>query len=721
MSDATLQAIASALKQAPPVVAGRCGDCDHWRGDARFPGRRSCGLRGGPRHAETTAAEDGCAGHRHVPVDIRPALDQLREDQQTREEPAEVVALREQEEATATLESGAGAILEETAPAKRKGKKKDEKPTVFAGGIEPFRPGQPLERGGPVTAIGVTGDQFHYLDALGQLRSLAAKHHGRLEISSLFGGNNEYLAARWPAINQHGRVTGPKFENAAAALMQAAWSRGLFDPTQKVRGRGVWRDDEGRLVCHLGDRLLVQGVGRALPLGVLGDHVYPAGDRLPGPVFDAEDELTPGGYLVELFRRWNWHRPAVDPILLVGWIGAGFLGAALHWRPHVFLTGDRATGKSTLQKAMRALFGAWVYGTGDTSPAGITGALKADCRPVAVDEIEADADTKRPEEIIKLARIAASGDQKHRGTSDQGVQVMTLRSAMAFSAINPPAMGTQDLTRFAILKLRPLADDAERMVLDYPRLARLGGEALGRLLRFSAFEERFAKVSAVLQSAGHGGRAQDTFGVLITCAEALIGEDAERLGLPFGARIGEWAEMMKAETLDELSDARANWRRCLDVLVTTPVEAWRSLQRSTIASVLDGWRETNDGKLTGDHAWDTGKTNRVLAQAGTKLVEKDGAWWLFVPRQHALVQRVFWQTEFYGRIGSGGWRNALEQAPEGVVLGGDNKTRVGGKMERGSLVALGACLDDETGTADTAAAPEPEAPVGEDRGETPWL
>jgi phage/plasmid-associated DNA primase len=44
-------------------------------------------------------------------------------------------------------------------------------------------------------------------------------------------------------------------------------------------------------------------------------------------------------------------------VLLLGWIGAAFLGGALPWRPAGYLTGEAATGKSTLQALIKGLLG----------------------------------------------------------------------------------------------------------------------------------------------------------------------------------------------------------------------------------------------------------------------------------------------------------------------------------------------------------------------------
>ncbi len=82
---------------------------------------------------------------------------------------------------------------------------------------------------------------------------------------------------------------------------------------------------------------------------------------------------SPAKQLLEDLRSWTWERPTLDPVLVLGAIGVMFLGAALPWRPHLFLSGDKGVGKSTLQKVIRASarpFGLYVRGY-DRAPASI--------------------------------------------------------------------------------------------------------------------------------------------------------------------------------------------------------------------------------------------------------------------------------------------------------------------------------------------------------------
>ena len=201
-------------------------------------------------------------------------------------------------------------------------------------------------------------------------------------------------------------------------------------------------------------------------------------ERPWGRTIDAADD--PALVVLPLLRKWNWARPQVDPVLMLGWIGVAFLSGALPWRPAVFVTGDKATGKSTLQRVVKAILGDWLVQSVNTTAAGIYQKIGHDSRPVALDEMEAKANSTRSKAVLELARQATSGGVMLRGgDKHQGVE-FEARSAFLFSAINAPPLEPQDLSRLALLRLMKSTGDAP--VIDEQRLALSGQMILRRLI-----------------------------------------------------------------------------------------------------------------------------------------------------------------------------------------------------------------------------------------------
>ena len=416
----------------------------------------------------------------------------------------------------------------------------------------------------PVEPLGMQGEIMFVQDALGQLQAVEPSSLGMKYLQMLFGQRQGYLYWAWPRHNAKGKVTSWRAEKVAESLYNAASKRGVFEAANRVRGRGAWRDHEGGLIYHSGSALWRSSGGRyeESAIGHFDGNFYPRRPEIPAPWSEpVSDGANPCATLVPMLQRWNWERPDCDPLLFLGWIGAAMLGGAIPWRPIAFVVGDKATGKSTLQKAVKGILGDALLSTADTTAAGIYQRVQRDSLPVAVDELEAESDSRKTVAVIKLARIAASGDLMFRGGSDHIGTEFRAQSAFLFSSINPPPLAPQDVSRMAVLRLRRLDRGT------YSKMAPtvLDGDTCGpRLLRrlidgWSRFDRVFADYRTALEAGGHDGRGQDTFGVLLTCAHLMIGEElADHLDLPMVDDLRRWSELLATKTMLEYEGASAH-------------------------------------------------------------------------------------------------------------------------------------------------------------------
>lgn len=555
----------------------------------------------------------------------------------------------------------------------------------------------------PVTPLGHNGDTYYFLDTAGQLRILKAKDFSKLMLTSLFQGRYHYLYWAWPRWTKEGKCTSFHADEAAAALMAACDAVGSWSPLERVRGRGAWLGAKGDLILHTGGNLWIYG--RERPTGVLGRHVYPRQPDALEPWPTRVDDLNPAVLLLPMLRRWNWARPELDPVLMCGWIAAAMIGGALKWRPIVWLTGDRGTGKSTLQDIVKGLFGDGILATSDTTAAGIYQFIGSASLPVAIDEAEAEDDNRRVKSLIKLARAAASGAGGNRGSESGVASTFAIRSAFLLSSINIPPLQTSDRSRMALLRLREIdpslppptlvsedelkivgRDVAESGELSEEDLTRLGQMILRRMMdTFGQLPATFEAYRAELRAAGHDQRGQDTFGILLACANLLIGESFEDLRVPMGEDLTIWREHLKVTEMAEFEDDKRNWRACLSRLLTTPVDAWRGGMKLTIGRVVEDFHNRVDGVTLKD-------VREKLEQGGVALIKPDdqgGTHWLVVPHFNPALQKLFQGTVWAGDGQSGGWSQALRQGPEGTLWTA-RQARVSGDKGRCVCISLDA-------------------------------
>jgi hypothetical protein len=565
--------------------------------------------------------------------------------------------------------------------------------------------GLPREDPCPVEPIGREGELFHVIDSARQFRSLAASDFSQAGIQDLFAATPNYPKWAWP---RYGRAPAPKDGEAPKpppiksfeadgfkeAIFLACTRKGLFSPADKLRGRGAWLSrSSGTLLYHAGEEIWEHDGARfhARETGLFEGHLYPRLAPLPAPWTEPLRETdNPAGTLLETFRKWQFERPEVDPILLLGWIGVAFLGGALEWRPALLLVGDKGTGKSTLQDGLKALFGDALFHSADTTAAGIYQKMAHDARPVAVDELEAGADNRKVDAVVRLMRAASSGALASRGGADHHGVEFQMRSAFLFSAINNPLQSAQDLSRVAILRLRPLVIGAEQPApIDTETCGR---KILARLMsEWKRFQPTYEAFARALAAGGHDARGQRTYGTLLACAELMLGEQADELGVPMSEDGAYWTRALAAENLPEVEDAAQNWRACFTWLLTAQVQQWRNGARQTVGKLLEDYQVNTDGTFTVVHARnELALTGLGLFVAGEIAPVALGPI-LAVPNSHPLVARLFEGTQWAGSPGAGGpWKDALRQAPPDIVITdkAKNRVRIGGVQLRCSLIVL---------------------------------
>jgi putative DNA primase/helicase len=301
------------------------------------------------------------------------------------------------------------------------------------------------------SCLGFDNEGYYYQPhGTGQVVRLGRGSHSSTNLVAL--APLGYWEAHYP-----GRSS-PNWVAAASDLFWQQASIGVYDPS-RIRGRGAW-SDSGRVVLHLGDRLIVDGqphpITKRLPRS---PYLYQRLASLQGPG-DAtplnDDEASIVALISQQFR---WEVPA-SGLLLAGSIALGPICGALPWRPHIWLTGCAGSGKTAiLDRFVTPLVSDMgLFVSGNTTEAAIRQALGADARYVVFDEAESneDGDRKRVQNILGLARVSSSETRAKilKGTPEGTAQSYQPRSMFLFSSIAPGLQQGADKRRFSQLTLR---------------------------------------------------------------------------------------------------------------------------------------------------------------------------------------------------------------------------------------------------------------------------
>ena len=231
--------------------------------------------------------------------------------------------------------------------------------------------------------------------------------------------------------------------------------------------------------------------------------------------------------LIQICQMLKWRRP-ISGTLLAGWLVVAMVGGALRWRPHVFITGPKGAGKSTvIEEIVEVVIGdSMIRQDGGSTEAGLRKEVKNSSRPIVMDEFEGES-KRAAEEVGKIlfwARKASSG-----GYIVNANRKYRAKSCVCFAAINPLVTQGADADRITLLELEVNKDkDAEEhfdklmdlvhdtLTVEYARrLARRTVDNLDALLWNC---EVFAKhASRILKSKRDG----DQFGPMLAGAYML--------------------------------------------------------------------------------------------------------------------------------------------------------------------------------------------------------
>jgi hypothetical protein len=559
----------------------------------------------------------------------------------------------------------------------------------------------------PTVPLGINGQYLYCLDPMGQLHRLDTDRLGAKR--EILVCKVEWLYDNFPRLKKIAKrdgalewlVVGWHPEHFYESLKTACDNLGLFLPEQRVRGRGAHRGEDGNVIFHLGNQLSM--FGKLQKLGVRGRLVFPLAPPLPAP-FHAP-VIGPGGPAERLLHRiadsWQFGRPALDPVLLLGMLGVVVLAGALPVRPGCALTGERGTGKSELMKLLVRVLGDWLIYSTDATEAGIRQKLGMDAIGMLLDEQESHGDNSAFTRVQHYWRSSYSGGTTHRGGQNHTGSEFLAMSVLIAAAINLPAMDSADRSRCIVIEMKPLPPGPKvRLVHDAiwptigPLLIRRLQDHYKRLIG-----EIIPAWRALLMGAGWDDRGADTYGVTLGCAWAML-YDLAPTDDDLALHAADLAALLAAHKADEVP----TYRRAFHRLWGWRVDLYRrgeqrSLGEYAIEAAGYGSDSSNDGGLQPFDAAAIDRSEPVAAHAAEQLDAKeaaralrkygitimrakaDSAWrglgsWragerlLCIARVAPALGEVFRGTPWTGtESGSGGWGAAFLRAPGAVQLG----------------------------------------------------
>ena len=246
------------------------------------------------------------------------------------------------------------------------------------------------------------------------------------------------------------------FDNFAAAdwLISLCNKRGYFS-TEQIRGRGAWIDNK-KIVLHTGTTLIIDG--QECGLGERDtEFIYELGSNLDVSIDDPLSKEQ-SGELARLLMSLNWES-SVYGALLSGWLAIAPLTGVLNWRPHIWITGAKGSGKSWLfdNIVRKMIDNISISVQGNSTEAGLRQTLKNDALNVIFDEAEGETEDAqaRIQNVMGLMRAASAhaGAPILKGSKSGTSQTFRIRSCFAFASIVPQIVHDSDKRRVTVLEI----------------------------------------------------------------------------------------------------------------------------------------------------------------------------------------------------------------------------------------------------------------------------
>lgn len=449
----------------------------------------------------------------------------------------------------------------------------------------------------------------------------------------------------WEALYP-GESSAVSWSVAKSDLMEKARARGIFRANM-VRGAGVW-NDEGRIVVNMGDHLLVDG--DRVELGqIKSRYFYTMSAKIPAihsqPLTAKECEV-----LTNACENFRWQKKDFG-FLLAGALVVSRVCGALPVRPHVWLTGEAGSGKSTLfNRLILPVLGEPKFSVhGNTSEAGIRQSLAADAVPVIFDEFET-VDVKSSERIqaiIDLMRVAWSESDAAivKGSAGGSSTAYQARFSAIVSSIRTNLKTDADRSRFSIIELAPHGSDAEHWKQLDHLLAQIDDEYSARL-----FARAIRMVPVLIQN-------------YKTLKKLFAGTSGQRFGDQYGMLLAGYSILMQDEPINE-HQAR---------LLINHITLEEEREAAKIADQQNALEHLLTSKLSFDmsgvkvdlsvaeaigHAFTDSDANKALQRYGIKVCSSE----VSIAQVHTGLEKAIFQNTRW----SNQWASSLARLPGAV-------------------------------------------------------
>lgn len=448
----------------------------------------------------------------------------------------------------------------------------------------------------------------------------------------------ELAPLSWWAIS-YPQKHGFNVDGAIDDVIRSSETKGYYMP-ESIRGTGVWKDCE-KIVVNDGLHLC-DNAGKKMNGRFKSEYFYVSSEKRMGSLSGEIATDEQGSDLVKLFLAQGF-QTRLEAITVLGWSLIAPFGGVLKWRPHIWITGPKSSGKSwILENLVYSLCGPFSFiGSGKDSAAGLCRALWKDPCPTIKDEMEPgkSKDTrKRIDETLEIARNASDDFAANitLANSSGGVDRFRIRSCFCFSSIVPYLTGEAIESRVSIcrLKNKPNMKEKKEQSAKYISLLKDGGIFRRRIFQnLKNITSNIEFIHDIIMSKIANQRKADNLAPIFAAAIALV----------HGGRLDEKTDISNTiyEFLDDIdkSEDSSDEDKLMRELLDHTAKMAGGVSISIAELIIEC--EIEDMAVV--------EKKELLFRYGMRIREYNGLKYLAVAMQHSVIKNVLRDTIYSER------------------------------------------------------------------------
>ena len=415
--------------------------------------------------------------------------------------------------------------------------------------------------------------------------------------------------------------------------------KGLYWP-ENVRAAGVWTDgrevlvNDGNKIWHEGKSYPFFGHRQAWKGIYVSDHHYD---------FPHGEPLTPAQALVieEAFSLIECKKNSYYKIIL-GWVYAANLFNAINWRPHLWIYGDRGSGKSTILEYITKMI-PFSFSVSDSTAHGIRQYSKNRAMAVIIDEAE-PAGKKgkiRSDDFLALARQTSTrtGQISLRGTPGGKALDYNANSVFCVGSIQLPEMTPADLSRFFLVDLKSVGDYQQFLTLE-SAMSEAIALAKPLFLRCVKNAHQFRKnISIATDYLSTQGKIEtrlaDQLAPLISGYWGILYE--EEITPRFVAGFAKEIDLLQTEYY--MSNKEKEAEKCFSEIMSIRIPAQDMTVGQAVGKISDAITQGNPDYRK--------NIENILEMIGLKYEMTDGKGFLFVSNTNQELRQIMQRNESF--------------------------------------------------------------------------